>query len=184
MYVLEGNEMHSALFGTCGHNAVVLAAVAVVCLATPVLAAEVMPFAQQNTLVGKYCAVCHTDAAKNGGLSLEHFDAAQAPPSLTAMLLSKLTGGVLLKTAREAPVNITVAAYLDKKVASGAINAAGIPLPDKATIAALVQAFAIESAGATEWMVERSKHAVAGTPIVTASILQEVPSTSKPDEAE
>jgi hypothetical protein len=34
------------------------------------------PAAQQNALVQRYCAVCHTDAAKNGGLSLEHFDAA------------------------------------------------------------------------------------------------------------
>lgn len=53
-------------------------------------AVELMPTTQQNALVQKYCAVCHTDAAMNGGLSLEHFDAANASPSLTAMLVSKL----------------------------------------------------------------------------------------------
>jgi hypothetical protein len=97
--------------------------------------------------VQKCCAVCHTDAAKNGGLSLEHFDASQVAPSLTAILLSKLTGGVLLKTVREAPSNASAAAFIDKKMRSGTMGAAGIPIPDKATIDALIHAFAVESAG-------------------------------------
>src|SRR6266404_4740063 len=121
--------MHSALKCARCYQAVVLAAV-VAGLATAAPSTELMPPAQQNALVQKYCAVCHTDAAKNGGLSLEHFDSAQAPPSLTAMLLSKLTGGVLLKTAREAPSNATAGALISQKAKSGAINAAGIPIPD------------------------------------------------------
>src|SRR5260221_8281857 len=151
-------------------------------LATPAPAAELMPAAQQNALIRKYCAVCHTDAAKNGGLSLEHFDAAQASPSLTAMLLSKLTGGVLLKTAREASSNASAAALIDKKMRSGAMGAAGIPIPDKATIDALIHAFAVESDGAMDWTVERSKEAAA--PMLTASILREAPSAKNAGEAE
>src|SRR5437762_13626369 len=143
-----------------------------------------MPPAQQDALVQKYCAVCHTGAAKSGGLSLEHFDAAQAPPSLTAMLLSKLTGGVLLKTAREAPSNTSAAAFIDKKMRSGAMGAAGIPIPDKATIDALIHAFAVESAGAMDWIVERSKDAAAVVPMLRVSILREMPSAKNAGEAE
>jgi hypothetical protein len=143
-----------------------------------------MPVTQQNALVQKYCAVCHTDAAKNGGLSLQHFDAAQAPPSLTAMLLSKLTSGVSLKTAREAPSNPSAAAFVDQEMKAGAMGAAGIPIPDKATIDALIHAFAVESAGATDWTVERSKDRAAGAPMLTASILREMPSARNASEAE
>ena len=145
--------------------------------ATPAGAAELMPPAQQNALVQKYCAVCHTDAASNGGLSLEHFNAAQAPPDLTAMLLSKLTGGVLLQTAREAGNSASAAAFTDLKMRSGAISAAGLPIPDKATINALVHAFAVESEGATDWSVRRGNG-------LTASVLRELPSAGNAGEAE
>ena len=165
-------------------RAVVLSVIVAGSLATPAPAGELMPPAQQNALVEKYCTVCHTDAAKNGGLSLQHFDAAQAPPSLTAMMLSKLTSGVLLKTAIDAPSSPSAAAFVDKKMKSGAMGAAGIPIPDKATIDALIHAFAVESAGATEWTVERSKDAAAGAPMVTASILREMPSARNAGEAE
>ena len=57
------------------------------------------------------------------------------------------------------------------------MGAAGIPIPDKATIDALIRAFAVESAGATDWTVERA-------PILTASILRELPSAKNADEAE
>jgi hypothetical protein len=153
-------------------------------LAIPAPAKELMPPAQQSALVQKYCAVCHTDVAKNGGLSLEHFDAAQSPPSLTAMLLSKLTGGVLLKMAREASANASAAEFIDKKLRSGAMGAAGIPIPDKATIDALIHAFAVESAGAMDWTVERSKDAAGSAPMLTASILREMPSAKNAGEAE
>ncbi len=174
--------MHSAQNRRRCYQAVVLAAVGAGSLAAPSPAAELMPPAQQNALVRKYCAVCHTDAAKNGGLSLDHFDAAQAPSSLTAMLLSKLTGGVLLKTVREASSDASAAALIEKKMKSGAMGAAGIPIPDKATIDALIHAFTVESAGAMDWTVERSKEAAA--PMLTASILREAPSARNVGEAE
>ena len=174
--------MHSALNFARRRNAIAVAIIATGSLCRVASAAELMAPAQQNALVQTYCAVCHTDAAKNGGLSLEHFDAAQAPPSLTAMMLSKLTGGVRLQTAREAPTNESAAALVDKRMRSGAMGAAGIPIPDKATIDALIQAFAVESADATQWTVERSKDPDA--PMITVSILQEMPSTVNTGEAE
>lgn len=64
-------------------------------LAIPVGAAtRPMPAAQQNALVQKYCAVCHNDSHQNGGLSLEHFDAAHPDPGVAAMLVSKMTGAL------------------------------------------------------------------------------------------
>src|SRR4051812_3861541 len=81
--------------------------------------AELMPAAEQNLLVQKYCAVCHTDAAKNGGLSLEHYDAAQVNPPLAAMLLSKLR--------------------------SGAMGAAGLKVPDSATSDRWIAATAVQA---------------------------------------
>ena len=60
---------------------------------TPVQAA--MPPAEQNALVRRYCAVCHTDAAMNGGLSLQQYDAAKRDPALAAMILSKLNNGAM-----------------------------------------------------------------------------------------
>lgn len=131
--------------------------------------AEGMPVTQQNALVHKYCAVCHTDAASNGGLSLEHFDAATAVPSLMAMLLSKLTSGVSLATVREAPTTPAAAALVNQKMKAGAMSAAGIPIPDKPTIDALIQALSTRSAGAMEWSLQRTK-----APGIEASILREV----------
>jgi hypothetical protein len=51
-------------------------------------AAQYMPPQQQNALVRKYCATRHADAARNGGLSLEHYDAARVNQALAAMLLN------------------------------------------------------------------------------------------------
>src|SRR3954454_5123804 len=84
--------------------------------------ASPMPVAQQNALVQKYCAVCHTDAARNGGLSLEHFDASQAAPSLAAMMVSKLTSGVSLETARAAASDPGAAALVTRKMKGGAMG--------------------------------------------------------------
>ena len=86
-----------------------------------------MPPAQQNALVQTYCAVCHTDSARNGGLSLEHFDAAHAAPSLTAMLLSKITGGVSLKIVTQVDTKAEAAELVNRKMKSGAMGAQGIP---------------------------------------------------------
>ncbi len=110
-------------------------------------AAEIMPAAQQNALVQKYCAVCHTDAVKNGGLSLEHYDSAKADPALAAMLLSKLR--------------------------NNAIGAAGLGIPDPATREAWVAATAAQAERANLWTVIRSEGT--GPPVLSASIVREAP---------
>jgi ubiquinone biosynthesis protein Coq4 len=101
--------MHSVLHYACGYQIGTFALILAGSLAVSAQAANVMPTAQQNALVDKYCAVCHTDVADNGGLSLEHFDAAHAAPSLMAMLLSKITQGASLETVRKVPSNAEAA---------------------------------------------------------------------------
>jgi hypothetical protein len=147
--------------------------------AVPAAGAESpMPVDRQNALVEKYCVVCHADPPSNGGLSLRGFDVAQAPPSLLAMMLSKLTGGVPLAVARQASSDAAAASLVDKRMKSGAMGASGIPIPDKAIIESLISAFAVESAGATEWNVERRGETL------TASTVREALSPYNNDEAE
>ena len=100
---------------------------------TPLWAA--MPAAEQNALVTKYCAVCHTDAAMNGGLSLQHYDAAKRDPGLAAMILSKLN--------------------------NGAMGAAGNGVPDKVSQQAWLDSTREQAAGAREWFVSREDGLVA-----------------------
>jgi hypothetical protein len=102
-------------------------AVAFAAVYTPVWAA--MPPTEQNALVRKYCAVCHTDAAMNGGLSLQHYNAAKRDPALAAMILSKLK--------------------------NGAMGAAGNGLPDKVAQQAWLASTTEQAAGAKEWFVSR-----------------------------
>jgi len=102
--------------------------IVVACIA--VSAAEIMPPARQNALVKQYCAVCHTDAAKNGGLSLEHYDAAETNPALAAMILSKLR--------------------------NGAMGAAGFGIPDPASREAWVEATAAQAERAGSWTLIRT----------------------------
>lgn len=97
---------------------------------------RVMPANEQNALVEKYCAVCHNEQFKNGGLSLTGFDAASVDPSLAAMLASKLPG---------------------------AFGAAGIPLPDRKAQDELQSALSAESAGADQWTVRRDSKALTAT---------------------
>ncbi len=93
----------------------------------PVWAA--MPAAKQNALVQQYCTVCHTDAAMNGGLSLQHYDAATRDPTLAAMIVSKLN--------------------------AGAMGAAGNGVPDKAAQEAWLASTKEQAVGAEEWFVSR-----------------------------
>jgi hypothetical protein len=111
------------------------------------LASGKMPAGQQNALVQKYCAVCHDDAHRNGGLSLQHFDAAHPDPGVAAMLVSKLK--------------------------AKAMGAAGIPLPDRTTQDALLEALSAEAIGASGWNVTTQ------TAIVNASIVRQVPSADR-----
>jgi hypothetical protein len=102
---------------------------------TPVWAA--MPAAEQNVLVTKYCAVCHTDAAMNGGLSLQHYDAAKRNPGLAAMMLSKLN--------------------------NGAMGAAGNGVPDRVPQQAWIDSTREQAIGAREWFVSREDGVVSAS---------------------
>ena len=108
--------------------------VALLIAAATLHAADLMPHAQQTQLVMKYCAVCHSDTSRNGGLTLQHFDASKLDPSLAAMLVSKLRGG--------------------------AMGASGIPTPDRETTKALTAALAAESEGAQQWTVSKQSAAI------------------------
>jgi hypothetical protein len=153
-------------------------------VAAGAFAGETMSVAQQNAMVQTYCAVCHTDASMNGGVSLQHFNAASAPPSLKAMMLSKITGGALLETVQAAPNKEDAAEFVGKRLKTGAMAASGVPEPDIATIAAFAYSLAAGSARANEWTVERRQDSPANVATVTASILREVPSAKKPGSAE
>ena len=98
-----------------------------------------MPAAEQNALVKQYCAVCHTDASMNGGLSLQHYDAAKRDPTLAAMILSKLN--------------------------AGAMGAAGNGVPDKASQEAWLASTKEQAAGAKEWFVSREDGVVSASTI-------------------
>jgi mono/diheme cytochrome c family protein len=124
-----------------------IASVPAVLLASTVSAEGIAP-AQQNALVRKYCAVCHTDKANNGGLSLEHYDAARVDPPLAAMLLSKLR--------------------------NGAMGAAGLGIPDRETREAWVAATVAQAAGAEQWTVTRPDRPTANRSILSASLVREV----------
>ncbi len=110
-------------------------AVWLVAISTPVYAA--MPAAEQTALVKKYCAVCHTDAARNGGLSLEHYDAAKRDPTLAAMMLSKLN--------------------------NGAMGAAGKGVPGKAAQQAWLESTREQAVGAKQWFVSREDGVVSAS---------------------
>jgi hypothetical protein len=141
-------------------------------------AAEIMPFAQQNAVVKKQCASCHSDALMYGGLSLEHFDAAHSDPTLAAMLISKITNGYSPKEVNAASGPEANAKILGM-VKTGAMTAGG-PLPDEATQLALARALSAEAAGSEEWhSVWEESPAQPRT--LTATILRQLPSTKFPE---
>jgi hypothetical protein len=111
--------------------------------------AAAMTVERQNAIVQKYCAVCHDDAHRNGGLSLQHFDASTVEPSLAVMMVSKLD--------------------------TGAMGAAGIPKPDTATERAFYDALSAKMLNANEWRVARTENPVTRARLVTANIVREVP---------
>ena len=111
-------------------NAVVAVLFAAAAQVAPAAAQSAMPGSEQNALVQKYCAICHSDAHPNGGLSLEHFDATHPDPGVAAMIASKLR--------------------------NGAMGAAGIKPPEKTVQDALLGAMMAEASGSTRWTLRRS----------------------------
>jgi len=153
-----------------------------VLLGASVSAQTTMSVEQQNAIVQKHCAVCHNDAANNGGLTLQHFNAAAVAPSLAAMMLSKLTGGLPLDTVTRASSDPTAKAQVSEQLQGGAIMAAGIAPPDNATTFMLATTLASQAKNATVWQMGFATTAGATVSVESASLLREV--RRKPDMAE
>lgn len=134
----------------------VVAGVISIC-ASPLFAAPAdvsetpMPVAQQNALVQKYCAVCHTDAMPNGRLSLQSFDVAHADPGIAAMLASKLR--------------------------DNALGASGQALPDRDTQKAFLEAMSAAGAGSDSWRITRQPAQLTASIVKT----QAAPGGGKPN---
>ena len=109
-----------------------------------------MPEGQQTAMVQTYCVVCHNDSARNGGLTLQHFDASNVDPGLAAMLVSK--------------------------VRSGALGASGLPAPEPEVRRALVLALTARAARAHEWSVFQAEGDGSGQSVVTADFVRHLPS--------
>ena len=99
------------------------------------------------------------------------------------MMLSKLTSGLSLATVKAAAIDPAAAALLAGKVKGGAMGAAGIATPDKATVDALISALASEATGAKEWSVNPAQDPATKASILTASILRELASPGNKDQA-
>jgi hypothetical protein len=142
----------------------ILGAIVAITIALPAAAQQgtpAMPVSQQNALVQKYCAVCHSETKMMGGLSLEVFDAEHPDPSVAAMMVNKLN--------------------------SGAMGAAGIPIPDSSVVSALTAALSNQAADAAAatggWTFKAFNDPLSKVPLVTATIVREVPSTRPPGES-
>ncbi len=165
-----------------GHVVVISTVLGCVPFGASVSAQTAMSVEQQNALVQKHCAVCHNDIANNGGLTLQHFNTAAVAPSLAAMMLSKLTGGLPLDTVTRASSDPTAKAQVSKQLEGGAIMAAGIAPPDQAITFMLATTLAAQAKNATVWHIGPATNAGAPASIASASVLREV--RRKPDMAE
>ena len=123
--------------------------IGIVGLAFAVSAQAGLSVAEQNEITRTRCAVCHTDAKPLGGLSLEHFDAANPDPALARMMLVKIKD-------------------------DGAITASGAPRPPAETYDAFINALASYAArppADSRWAVDLvadPKMPSRGHPLVTA----------------
>jgi mono/diheme cytochrome c family protein len=72
--------------------------------------ARVLTAADQTALVTTYCATCHSDRAKAGGLSLANFSAMQAQeqPELVEKIIRKLRAGMMPPAGAKRPDGATI----------------------------------------------------------------------------
>jgi hypothetical protein len=153
---------------------------AVLCLSPAVRGQAMMPAAQQNAVVQKYCGSCHSDALMYGGLSVEHFDAAHADPTVAAMLVSKLTNGHTPRDVKAAAQSSDGDAAILRMMRASAMGAAGNGVPDDTTQAAFAKALSAEAAGAEEWNSSEAESGhILTAAVVTAAIIREHPSAKR-----
>jgi len=141
---------------------------------SPVFAQESISTTEQNALIEKHCAVCHNDTAHNGGLSLEGFSVERAHDSLVAMLLSKMTQGLSVKTLQASHESPAAKALVATRMKGGAMMAAGVAPPSDARMYALIEALAARTTNAANWDM-RVEALGGGRQRLTASILREAP---------
>jgi hypothetical protein len=135
-------------------------------------AAESMDSAKETAVVQKYCGSCHSDALMYGGLSVQHFDAAQPDPTLAAMLLSKITNGHTPKD-----VSAANSAEVLKMMKSSAMGAGDQGVPDEETQVMFSRALAVQSKGAYDWNLRWENTSASGQDRTrVASIVREKPS--------
>ena len=123
----------------------------------------IMPYARQNAVVAPYCGSCHSDALMYGGLSVEHFDAARADPTMAAMLLSKITSGHTPEDVEAAAQRPDGEAAILKLMKTGAMGAAGKGVPDGPTQVMFARALSAEAVGAEEWNVRTQPGSLSAT---------------------
>src|SRR5579863_6103685 len=138
---------------------------------------EIMPVAQQNSVVRQYCEGCHSDALMYGGLSVEHFDAAHPEPSLAAMLLSKVTNGQSPRVVNAAIHGSDSDATILGFMKASAMGAAGKGVPDEKTQVAFAKALSTQAAGAERWDSHWTEKPPTESRELTATIVRELPST-------
>src|SRR4051812_9589973 len=78
-------------------------------------AAGGLSIAAQNELVRQYCATCHSDRGKSGGLSLASFDAAHVEQNaaVTEAMIRKLRAGLMPPPAARRPEAATIKSFVD-----------------------------------------------------------------------
>lgn len=140
-------------------------------------AAGIMPAAQENAIVQKYCGSCHSDSLMYGGMSVQHFDAAHAAPSEASMLVSKLTGGHTPEEVIAAGAGARADATILGLMKKGAMGAGGIGVPDEPTQLAFVRSLSAQASGAGDWDARTREDAPANPRTLTANIVRALPST-------
>jgi hypothetical protein len=74
-----------------------------------------MPIDEQNKLVAQYCASCHSEKGRAGGLTLAGFDAAQAVQhaDVTEKMIRRLRAGMMPPPGARRPEATTIAGLVD-----------------------------------------------------------------------
>jgi mono/diheme cytochrome c family protein len=98
-------------------------------------AAPALSARQQSELVAQYCAGCHSDRAKAGGLSLAGFDAmkAQASPDTVEKMIRKMSAGLMPPPGARRPDAATLGALTGALESRMDEHAANNPNPGRRT---------------------------------------------------
>ena len=139
--------------------------------------AAIMPAEQENAVVQKYCGSCHSDALMYGGMSVQHFDAANPEPSVASMLVSKLTAGHTPQEVIAAGEGANGDAKVLGLMKTGAMGAGGIGVPDEPAQLAFVRALSAEAAGAEEWDARVAYSPAMKSQAATVNIVRQLAST-------